>query len=87
MIEKALAIDGWMSPAELQWLAEQAIKHYRIVEIGSHLGRSTRALADNTPGTVYAVDTWYGPMDISIPIWEREKIYDQFLANMNGLIE
>lgn len=87
MIEKALAIDGWMSEVELAWLAEQAATHYRIVEIGSHLGRSTRALADNTPGTVYAVDTWYGPPEVSIPIWEREKIYDQFLANMNGLIE
>ncbi len=65
MIEKALAIDGWMTEIELRWLADQAAKHYVIVEIGSFLGRSTRALADNTPGVVYAVDNWAGPP----PIW------------------
>lgn len=86
-IEKALKIDGWMAEQELEWLAEHASKYELIVEIGSYVGRSTRALADNTPGIVYAVDHWYGPADVSMPPWEREKLYDKFLANMNGLIE
>ncbi len=86
-IEKALGIDGWMTEIELKWLAEQAAKHRIIVEIGSFLGRSTRALADNTPGVVYAVDNWAGPPEVAIPFWEREKLYDRFLENMNGLIE
>jgi len=87
MIDKALKIDGWMAPEELQWLAEQAQKHHTIVEIGSFRGRSTRALADNTPGVVYAVDHWYGPMEFMLAPWEREALFDEFLANMNGLIE
>lgn len=87
VIEKALAIDGWMAPAELEWLAKQAQKHRTIVEIGSYRGRSTRALADNTPGVVYAVDHWYGPTEFMLAPWEREALYGEFLANMNGLIE
>lgn len=59
-ISKALEIQGYMSEPALQWLAEQASKHSVIVELGSFCGRSTRALADNTPGIVYAIDDWKG---------------------------
>lgn len=54
----ALAITGWMSPAELTWLAEHARSAHTIIEIGSFQGRSTRALADHCRGVVYAVDPW-----------------------------
>lgn len=60
-LTRALAVtNGYMSEAELVWLAEAASKHKHIVEIGSWTGRSTLALADNTPGDVLAVDTWLG---------------------------
>ena len=49
-----------MRPEELTWLAEQAEHRSRIIELGSHLGRSTRALGENTEGTVYAIDDWRG---------------------------
>ncbi len=58
MIENATRIKGWMSNAELQWLADRARDAEVIVEFGSYLGRSTRALGDNAKGVVYAVDTW-----------------------------
>lgn len=86
-IEKARAIDGWMNIAELSWLAQQASQHHRIVEIGSHLGRSTRALGDNTPGKVYALDDWKGPRDTGEPIPEGVDLLAQFKFNMNGLTE
>jgi len=54
-IQKALAIQGWMSEPELTWLAEQAQQSQVIVEVGSHVGRSIRALADNTQETLIAV--------------------------------
>jgi predicted O-methyltransferase YrrM len=57
-IEKALAIPGFMHPIELEYLASIAEKATDIVEIGSWCGRSARAFADNTPGKVWAVDTW-----------------------------
>jgi predicted O-methyltransferase YrrM len=57
-IHKAKDISGWMDEVELTWLAQQAETHTRIIEIGSYLGRSCRALCDNTQGQVTAVDTW-----------------------------
>jgi hypothetical protein len=59
-ISRALAIGGWMSEKELTWLASSAKDCKTIVEFGSFHGRSTRALADNTDGVVYAVDPWNG---------------------------
>ncbi len=82
-ISKALAIDGWMSEQELVWLAEQAAEHKSIVEIGSYLGRSTRALLDHTQGFVYAVDDWKGPRDVYINKEQRKGIYQSFLDNVS----
>src|SRR5258708_38660332 len=74
-----------MSEAELTWLAEQAACHKVIVEVGSYLGRSTRALGDHTTGIVYAIDDWYGPRDVEIPEEERAKIFETFVRNMHGV--
>lgn len=60
MIDNALKIQGWMSYAELSWLASTARDHIRIAEVGSYLGRSTRALCDNTKGVVFSVDPYEG---------------------------
>jgi len=78
-ISKALKIDGWMEKSELLWLAEQATRCRQIVEVGSFLGRSTRALLDNTDGFVVAIDDWHGPREIEIE--KRHTIYERFLAN------
>src|SRR5262249_33639595 len=59
-IERAMTIDGWMEKHDLEWLAEKASQHQTIAEVGCWMGRSTRALADNTPGKVWAVDHWKG---------------------------
>jgi predicted O-methyltransferase YrrM len=69
-VERALKIDGWMSKEELLWLAEQAEKSPFIIEVGSHLGRSTAALADNCPGMLIAVD-----------LWNNDYIYMEFQSN------
>ena len=85
-IELACATDGWMSNEELQWLAQQALSHERIVEIGSYLGRSTLALACNSPGTVYALDDWHGPRDVPDPdpasVWQRFQASTRHVGNI-----
>lgn len=57
-ITRAQAIPGWMRDTELRWLATAAQRCQTIVEFGSYRGRSTRALADHCPGTVWAFDPW-----------------------------
>lgn len=85
-ISKARDIFGWMSESELFWLGVQAQKHKLIVEIGSFHGRSTRALADNTDGIVWAIDTWKGsPEHQGIP--EVKNAEGQFCENLGDLID
>lgn len=57
---RARQVPGWMTPRELGWLAQRARDAKVIIEVGSWKGRSTRALADNTTGVVYAIDPWAG---------------------------
>lgn len=91
-ITNAQAIDGWMSDDELLWLAQQAAARKRIVEIGSWKGRSTRIIADNTLGFVYAVDTWQGSHNDGNTIHRDELadkpdnwLLEEFKRNMRGL--
>ena len=62
-IHKAVPIQGWMSNEELIWLAERASEVPAgglIAEVGCWLGRTTRALIDNTKADVHSVDNWKG---------------------------
>lgn len=85
-IARAREVPGWMDEFELLWLTDQAAKCCRIVEVGSWKGRSTVALAENTPGVVFAVDTWLGAPEIpkeevGPPGW----LFQQFQDNTKGL--
>lgn len=69
IIDAASKIPGWMTEAELLWLARTAQTATTVVEVGSWQGRSTLALAlahrhlmtpPNPEAVIYAVDTWAG---------------------------
>ena len=74
---------------EVTWLAEQAVHHSSIVEIGAWMGVTTRALADNTSGSVTVIDSWDGGTDVPIQDILKGKpadwAYNQFLANTSDL--
>lgn len=88
-IERALAIGGWMSEQELIWLATQAMERKLIVEFGCLHGRSTRALADNNKGVIWAVDPWKGDYyteeGVTLPI--STYVMPYFLNNLEDHIE
>lgn len=85
-IERAQAVVGWMSDAELTYLAETAARSRSIVEIGSWKGRSTLALACNCPGMVYAVDTWEGTEQQGDELAQHEPgwLFEEFKRNTAG---
>jgi predicted O-methyltransferase YrrM len=76
-----------MTIEELSWLAQKALGHSRIVEIGSWQGRSTTVLASHTPGRVWAVDTWQGSEEIAHLLANKPEdwLYKTFLDNTKGL--
>src|SRR5271168_277579 len=68
---------------EFLWLARQANRCEIIVEVGSWLGATARAMADNTLGKVYAVDTFEGSPELEERLKDKPKdwLYDQFINN------
>ncbi len=94
-ITRAQAIRGWMSAAELTWLARTAQSAAAVIEIGCYLGRATRALGDHVAGTVFSIDPWSGAYfndDDSVARWFRklgqsgDDLFAQFSANLADLI-
>lgn len=87
-ISKALAIGGYMSEQELVWLATQARFHKVIVEFGCFHGRSTRALADNNEGTIWAVDPWNGEYNYEdgSPVNMNTYVMPYFIHNLHDHI-
>ena len=80
-----------MKPAELEWLAKKASKAQRIAEVGSWMGRSTSAIADNMEASavLIAVDTWRGSEEIKSYLEGRpdDYVYDIFRKNLKVHIE
>ena len=91
-LDAARACDGWMADDELVWLAERAAWADSIIEVGCWKGRSTLALAENTPGHVWAVDTWQGtPGDAHLEEVQRlggpDGLYRVFCENLRHCFE
>ena len=70
-VQKAMGIDGYMTPQELNWLYQAASAMDSVVELGSWKGKSTVALLEACKGTVTAVDNWSGHDPASNGVLER----------------
>src|SRR5215467_12420466 len=96
-IDVAREIDGWMSENELRFLAHNASKYNLILEAGCYKGRSTRAMADNTNGVIFAIDPWNGdyrgynnPNDIALRQYnagQGPEIWGDFKKNLKPYID
>lgn len=84
-ITKALTCNGWMSEAELRWLAETASRCRLIIEVGSWAGRSACALGANTRGTVFCVDTWERALVHSNGKAIEPTLFNEFCRNTTGM--
>jgi predicted O-methyltransferase YrrM len=86
-IERSKTIDGWIGDDEMEYLAQSAAKSKVIAEIGSWKGRSTSAMADNTTGKIYAVDTWAGSPEHTEILRDKDSdwLFNEFKKNMAGL--
>lgn len=80
IVAKAATIPGWMHESELRYLAEQAAQHTSILEVGSFQGRSTKALALATSGTVYCCDDWRGEESTPVDPSRLRTLFAQHLA-------
>jgi len=80
----ALAVPGYMEPPELEWLATHASRAYQIAEIGCWQGRSTRVLADHSPGTVFAIDHFRGVPELLYELTDRPPywLYKRFTMHL-----
>lgn len=94
-ISNALKCDGFMTDAELLWLATQAQHCKVVIEVGSWHGKSSRAIADNLPpdGVLYCVDTWNGSefekntWHASAKMMEGDHALYEFLQNNLDLVQ
>lgn len=77
--------DGWMSEAELSWLAHVGAQVRSAAEVGCWKGRSTAVLLDAVHGPVYAVDHWMGSAaERDSAHWEAVSggVFEQFMRNV-----
>jgi predicted O-methyltransferase YrrM len=84
-IERALKCNGWMEVNELEYLASAAAKSRRILEIGSWAGRSATAIASNTSGCLWCVDTWERALVHYNGAVLEPTLFSEFLQNTSGL--
>ena len=88
-IERAKITPGWMYESELETLAKWSNRypsiHNRIIEVGSWMGRSTRAICDNSGAVVICVDAWKPTKEA--PDWDFELAYKEFHENLRDHID
>jgi hypothetical protein len=75
---------AWHPPALLAALTELATTAMVVVEVGSWLGHSARALAHGTPGKVYCVDHWQGSGSSTGVVHDSLALYEAFVDHIQS---
>lgn len=90
-LHRAKSIYGWMSDAELEFLAHVAFDSKVIFEIGCFQGRSTRVLGDNVRDYVVAIDPWgtdnYDAYEHGVLYETNQDTFNMFYCNLHDLIK
>ena len=87
-LQKAMEIEGWVTPVELSWLRAAALSvppGGKIFEVGSWKGRSAAALAVGH-ASLTCVDMFHdSARHITRGLAATEAVYKEFKANMSRL--
>jgi len=78
-IREATRIAGWTTAEELEWLYDQALGMWLVIEVGAYLGRSTKVLA--CAQGVVAIDNGAGSPHGAVKGEEIRRVLEQNLAD------
>jgi len=84
-------IPGMMPAPQMSWFATEASTRQKVVEVGCWRGRTTRALCDNCPGRVWAIDTFEGSDELLEELsfmreitGDQDWLFNEFKLNTAG---
>lgn len=83
-LKEALEIDGWMSEAELAFLAENALKATTALQIGCYKGRSSIVIGENVHSSLLDIDSFVGDYGNTLSAQDLASAYKLNVKSLLG---